>query len=49
MVDEARMDGDESPLEVAVQLIVMLNVIQDGLDAVQLFGALGLEHDAVAL
>ena len=49
MVDEARMDGNELSLEVAVQLIVMLDVVQDGLDTVQLLGTLRIKDDLVAL
>ena len=48
MIDEACMDGDELSLEVTMQLIVMLDVIQDGLDAVQLLGTLRIEDDLVA-
>lgn len=49
VVDEPRMDGNELPLEIAVQLIVVLDVVQDGLDAVQLLGTLRVEDDAIAL
>ena len=48
MVDETGMDGDELPLEIGMKLVVMLDVVQDGLDAVQLLGALGIEDDLVA-
>ena len=48
VVDEAGVDGDEFPLEVGMQLVVMLDVVQDGLDAVELLGTLRVENDAVA-
>ena len=48
MVDEARVDGDELPLKVAVQFIMVLDVVQDGLDAVQLLRTLRIEDDLVA-
>ena len=48
VVDEACMDGNELPLEIRMQLIVMLDVVQDGLDAVQLLGTLRIEDDLVA-
>ena len=42
------MDGDELSFEVGMQLVVMLDIVQDGLDAVQLLRALRIEDDLVA-
>ncbi len=48
LVDEAAVDGDGLGLEVAVQLVVVVDVVQNGLNARKLLAAFGEHDDAVA-
>ena len=48
VVDEAGMDGDQPPFKIGMKFIVMLDVVQDGLDTVQLLGTLRIENDVIA-
>ena len=48
-VDEAAVDGDGLGLEVAVTLVVMVDVVQNRLNTRELFAALGVDDDAIAL
>ena len=47
-VDEAAMDGDGLGLEVAMALIVVVDVVQNRLDTRELLAAFGEHDDAVA-
>ena len=47
-VDEATVDGDGFDLEVAMALLVMVDIVQNRLDTRELFTAFGEHDDAVA-